>query len=242
MVNYRQQLIGSFTIDAFGEQYVTLQIQDNDTNKIYNIDSVITKQTDNGGIGEFVYQMSSKFATNINGYQLIASFNGSAINKSCTASSKITVQAAKPQLQTTSIEAYIGGELTLDNILTLPINDNDYLVVEDGKLSYKILYDTDKEYVIDKEYTPNQKTTIQLPADIIRDAKLEVTYASEDTTRYMSFTEEIDLVLNKNDIILKVVLPDEVYEREYCDIKVEAYSKTTKAPVDVSSFIYLDEE
>lgn len=242
IVNYRQQLIGSFTIDAFGEQYVTLQIQDNDTNEIYNIGSVITQQTDNGGVGEFIYQMSSKFATNINGYQLIASFNGSAINQPCIALSKITVQAAKPQLQTTDIEAYIGGELTLDNILILPINDNDYLVIEDGKLSYKILYDTDKEYVINKEYTPNQKATVHLPADIIKDAKLEVTYTSEDTTRYMSFTEEVDLVLNKNDIILKVVLPDEVYKREDCNIKVEAYSKTTKAPVDVSSFIYLDEE
>ena len=71
---------------------------------------------------------------------------------------------------------------------------------------------------------------------------MEVTYTSEDTTRYMSFTEEIDLVLNKNDIVLRVVLPDEVYEREDCDIKVEAYSNTTKAPVDVLSFIYLDEE
>ena len=225
-VAYKDIITINFNIDAKGEQLVQLSIGNDDIG-YKNIGSIVTSNNK----GSVTYKMNSSLVVKETPYLLIAHFAGSALNNSADANAEVYVHAATPIMNISDMEAYKAGTLTLDNVLT----DVDGVVIASGTISYNIC-DTDNNILFSTDkYSLNKKVKITLPDTIIDDKViLQAIYTSEDMTKYSGFTKEVNLNLNKNDIILNINLPDDIYCEEEFTIDIQAYSNTTSIPINLN--------
>lgn len=212
--NYKETLDIDFNIDAQGSPLVNIYF-DNDL-----IGSTIAQNNK----GHITYKMEGKYTVKEGSdyYTLRINFAGSAVDKPAEASIKVHVHPLMPRMNVSQFEAYYGGSINIDNILT----DVDGAYVNDGTLTYT-LADTENTFTL------NTSGTIQVPPTIREDCTINVRY---DTTNsnYATFNKDINLILKPNDIHISVQKPDTVYRGQEYNLILTATSDTTELPIDIT--------
>lgn len=211
---YKDTITFDFNIDAYNSSLISFYIDDN------LIGSTFSKN----GKGTFKYKFDSKYGIKqgTNYYILRASFDGSAVDNPTSSYVKIHINPFTPEFNNDDMTAHYGGILKLDNIIT----DIDGTIVTDGVLNYTLGEFTET-------YKAGRAGEIAVPYTNEPSLSLHVSY-STDNPNYNLFEKDVQINLIRNDIDLKITPPEEIYRGQDYSINIEATSKTTSLPIDIT--------
>lgn len=211
--NYRDTIDIDFNIDAKGTPLVNFYIDD----------ELIGSTLAENNQGSFSYKLNSKYTVKegSNYYLIRASFAGSAIDRPTDSVIKMHVHPLMPKMNMTNINAYYGGVIKLDNIIT----DIDGTYINDGTLTYTINNDN-------YTYSLNQPASLQIPHEINDNFILSVEYNTTNSN-YATFNKEINVTLKPNDIKINANINQPIYRGKEYNITITATSDTTTLPINL---------
>ena len=161
-------------------------------------------------------------------YEIKAEYLGSAVIKPQTTYATLKINKFTPIIQTLEYNAYIGGELTLDNILL----DNNNIPIYQGSLTCTLNNNDITVY-------PSVSKTITLDNDYIHDSVITLKYepSESDVNKFNAFEQDISLIMNKNDLKINIHTIPEVYRGDIFDVRFEVTSETTTLPINIDGYI-----